>query len=168
MTPVLDSFVQWNLDFDGDLYGDAERERRRWYEGVTTAAQVQWIAVPWAAAVAVWLGGKPVVMPMLAVLAVLLIPMAFTTAYVRSRRVSTTPRSWSAKRLLLAVLGSLPYVVLIVGVFYHAAPQGRSDWPGTVVGAALGLSIGVAVTALQVRRRRRLDAAAAVAVADEE
>lgn len=166
MTTVLDSFVRWNLDFDGDLYGDDERERLRWYEGVTTAAQVQWIAVPWAAAVAVWVGGKPVVLPMLAVLAVLLIPMAFTTVYVRSRRVSTTPRSWSAKRLLLAALGSLPYVVLLIGVFYYAAPEGRTDWPSTVVGAAVGMSIGAVVTALQVRRRRRLDAAAAVA--DEE
>jgi hypothetical protein len=164
-TTVLDRFVHWNLDFDGDLYGDDERERLRWYEGVTTAAQVQWIAVSWTAAIAVWVVGKPVVLPMLAVLAVLVIPMAFTTLYVRSRRVSTTPRTWSAKRLFLGLLGGLPYVVFGVGAFYHATPSGHTEWPSTVYGAALGAAIGAVVTTLQVRRRRRLDAAA---VTDED
>jgi predicted membrane-bound spermidine synthase len=164
-TTVLDRFVQWNLDFDGDLYGDDERERLRWYEGVTTAAQVQWIAVPWAAAIAVWVAGKPVVVPMMAVLAVFLIPMVFTTLYVRSRRVVTTPRSWSAKRLFLGTLGGLPYVVFAVGSFYHATPNGHTEWPSTVYGAVLGLAIGIVMTMLQARRRRRLDAAA---VTDED
>ena len=36
-TSVLDRVVRWNLDFDGDIYGD-ERERLRWYEGIATAA----------------------------------------------------------------------------------------------------------------------------------
>jgi hypothetical protein len=165
MTTVLDSFVRWNLDFDGDLYGDDERERLRWYEGVTTAAQVQWIGVPWAAAITVWVAGKPVVAPMLVILAVLLLPMAFTTVYVRSRRVNTTPRSWSAKRLFLATAGGLPYVVFGVGAFYHATPGGHTGWPSTVFGATFGLAIGVVITALQVRRRRRTEAAA---VTDED
>ncbi|MGX6602544.1 hypothetical protein ACWKSP_10470 [Micromonosporaceae bacterium Da 78-11] len=164
-TTVLDRFVRWNLDFDGDLYGDDERERLRWYEGVATAAQVQWIAVPWAAAIAVWVAGKPVVLPMMAVLAVLLLPMVFTTLYVQSRRVTTTPRSWSAERLVLGLLAGLPYVVFGVGAFYHATPSGHTEWPSTVYGAASGLVIGAVLTVLQVRRRRRLDA---LAVTDED
>jgi hypothetical protein len=165
MTTMLDRFVQWNLDFDGDLYGDDERERLRWYEGVTTAAQVQWIVVPWVAAIAVWVAGRPVVFPLMAVLAVLLIPMAFATLYVKSRRVDTTPRSWSAKRLFLGAVAGLPYVVFCVGAFYHVAPDGRTEWPSTVYGAMLGLAIGVIIAVLQVRRRRRLDA---LAVTDED
>ncbi|GAA2621869.1 hypothetical protein [Paractinoplanes durhamensis] len=57
-TNVLDRVVRWNLDLDGDLYGD-ERERLRWYEGIATAASLQSILIPWSAAVMVWPLGKP-------------------------------------------------------------------------------------------------------------
>jgi len=164
-TTVLDRFVRWNLDYDGDLYGDDERERLRWYEGIATAAQVQWVAVPWAAAVLVWVAGKPVVVPLLVVLAVLLAPMALCTLYVRSRRVDTTPRSWSAKRLLLATLGGLPFAVFGVGAYYHATPDGRTGWPGVVSGGLVGAAIGIVLVTLQTRRRRRLES---VAVTDED
>ena len=38
---VIDRVVRWNLDLDGSdaIYGD-ERERLRWYEGITTAASL--------------------------------------------------------------------------------------------------------------------------------
>jgi hypothetical protein len=49
---VLDRVVRRHLDFDGDLYGD-ERERLRWYEGIATAASLQWLAIPWVAAILV-------------------------------------------------------------------------------------------------------------------
>src|SRR3954471_1817541 len=115
-TTVIDRFVRWNLDLDGgDLYGDDERERLRWYEGIVTAAQVQWAAVPWAAAVAVWVFGRPSVLPLLIVLVTLTVPMAFSTLYVRSKRVDTTPRLWSPKRIFLSFLGSLPIVVFAMG-----------------------------------------------------
>ena len=45
---MLDRVVRWSLDSDGDFYGD-ERERLRWYEGIATAASLQWLAIPWAA-----------------------------------------------------------------------------------------------------------------------
>ena len=58
---VLDRVVRWNLDVDGDLYGD-ERERYRWYEGIATAASLQWLIIPWAAAIMVWPLGRPSVL----------------------------------------------------------------------------------------------------------
>ena len=47
-TTVLDRVVRWNLDINGDSYGD-ERERFRWYEGIAAAFSVQSLLVPWAA-----------------------------------------------------------------------------------------------------------------------
>src|SRR5688500_14395530 len=100
---VLDRVVRWNLDLDGDgtIYGD-ERERLRWYEGIATAASLQWLAIPWAAAVLVWVLGRPSVLPLAVVLAALIVPMAVCTAYVRRRRVDTEVHSWNRKRVLLA------------------------------------------------------------------
>ncbi len=161
-TTLIDRFVHWTLDFDGDLYGDDERERLRWYEGTATAAQVQWIAVPWAAAVAVWVFGKPVVLPMIIALVVLLIPMVFCTVYVEGRRVSTTPRTWSRKRLLLAALSGLPYFVFAVGALYHVEGPDSSTWQGAIVGGFIGLAFGIVMQSLQTRKRRRLDAAVAL------
>jgi hypothetical protein len=158
-TTLIDRFVHWTLDFDGDLYGDDERERLRWYEGTATAAQVQWIAVPWAAAAAVWAFGKPVVLPLIIVLAVLLVPLVFCAFYVEGKRVSTTPRTWSRKRLLLGVLAGLPYFVFAVGALYHLDGPESSTWKGAIVGGFIGLAFGAVMQARQTRKRRRLDAA---------
>jgi predicted membrane-bound spermidine synthase len=156
---VLDRFVDWTLDLrGGDLYGDDERERLRWYEGIATAAQVQGIAVPWAAAIAVWVFGEPVVVPMLVILAAMLVPMWFAAVYVRGKRVDTTPRSWSAKRLLLGVLGGLPIVVFTVGALYEHGPD-SFVWLNSLIGAVIGGSIGVAVLVHRTRQRRRAEAA---------
>ena len=54
----IDRVVHWHLDFDGDIYGD-EREHLRWCEGMATAASLQWLAIPWAAAVLVRPLGRP-------------------------------------------------------------------------------------------------------------
>src|SRR3954463_3830834 len=97
-TSVLDRVVQWNLDYNGDLYGD-ERERYRWYEGIATAAQLQSILVPWAAAVAIWPLGEPAVTPLAIVLVAFWLPALLGTLYVRARQVETAPRSWSSKRV---------------------------------------------------------------------
>ncbi len=55
---LLDRVVRWNLDLDGDSFGD-ERERYRWYEGMTTAASLHGLLIPWAAAIMVWPLGRP-------------------------------------------------------------------------------------------------------------
>ena len=66
-TSLVERFFRWNLDLDGDFYGD-ERERYRWYEGTAIAASVQGMAVPWSAAVMVWSLGRPAVLPLAVVL----------------------------------------------------------------------------------------------------
>jgi hypothetical protein len=162
-TTLLDRVVHWNLDLDGDIYGD-ERERLRWYEGIATAASLQWVAIPWAAAIMVWPLGRSSVVPLGVVLAVLVIPMWLSAVYVRSRRVDTVPRSLTAKRLLMSTLGGLPFVVFLVGAFYVWDPE-SSTWRGAIVGAAIGGVIGSVMSALKIRRRRRQEAAT---VGDED
>lgn len=158
---LLDRVVRWNLDFDGngEIYGD-ERERLRWYEGIATAASLQWLAIPWAAAVLVWLLGRPSVIPLVVVLAALVVPMALCTAYVHTRRVVTEVHAWSRKRLVLSVLGGLPYVVFVVGALHaYSASAGR----GAVFGAVIGGIGGAVATILGTRRKRRQEALAAAA-----
>jgi predicted membrane-bound spermidine synthase len=156
-TTLLDRVVRWNLDFDGDIYGD-ERERLRWYEGIATAASLQWMAIPWAAAIMVWPLGRPSVVPLAVVLAVLVLPMWLSAVYVRSRRVDTVPRRWTGKRLLLSILGGLPFVVFLIGALYVIDPE-SSSWRGAIAGAVIGGAIGIVLSALKVRKRRRAEAA---------
>ncbi|MFI7599677.1 hypothetical protein [Actinoplanes sp. NPDC049681] len=154
---MTERIARWALDPDGDMYGD-ERERLRWYEGISTAAGIQWLAVPWAAAVGVWIYGRPVVAALTAVLLVMYVPCVLCTAYVRRRRVDTTPRSWSRKRILVTLLSVLPYLLFTFG----AAHAMDSDGSATA-GAGVGLVIGGGLAALwwvfQRSRRRRQEAA---------
>jgi hypothetical protein len=167
-TTVIDRFVRWTLDLEGgDLYGDDERERLRWYEGIAAAAQVQGIAIPWAAAIAVWVFGEPAVLPLLIILAVQVVATCFSTLYVRGRRVDTTPRSWSGKRIFLGVLAGLPYVVFAKGAVYEHSPD-SSTWVGSIFGAVVGGSIGVVLLVYKTRRRRREEARAAASAGDED
>src|ERR1041384_4531686 len=117
-TTILDRVVRWNIDADGSWFGD-ERERYRWYEGMAAAASMQWIAVPWAAAVMVWPLGRPSVIPLAVVLVAMFVPML---VYVRSRRVDTTPRSMDTRRVLWGLAGGLPYAVFLVGALRAYGP----------------------------------------------
>ncbi|MEV0897294.1 hypothetical protein [Actinoplanes sp. NPDC049802] len=161
---LMDRFVRWNLDFDGDLYGRDERERLRWYEATTTAFQLQAIIVPWAATALVWTVGEPAAWPLLILLAVFLVPIAFCSAYVQSRRVDTTPRVWSRKRLVISTLLGAPYVVFGIGFLYHVYPE--SDvWRSALIGSLIGLAAGVVIQGVQTYRIRRRDA---LLVGDED
>ncbi|MGA5300189.1 hypothetical protein ACPCHT_09695 [Nucisporomicrobium flavum] len=157
-TTILDRVVRWNLDFGGDIYGD-ERERLRWYEGMTTAASLHHLLLPWAAAVMVWALGKPSVLPLAVMLAALWVPMMVATLYVRHRQVDTTPRSWSAKRIVLLVAGVTPYAVFVVGAQYVTDPD-DSSWLGSAVGSVFGALLGVAAAIVKGRRRARQEALA--------
>jgi hypothetical protein len=163
-TTLMDRFVRWNLDFDGDLYGRDERERLRWYEGTTTAAQLQAIAVPWAAAVLVWPLGRAAVLPLAEILVALVLPLAFCAVYVQHRRVDTTPRVWSRKRLLVGTLMGLPYVVFVIGAYQQLSTE-PDAWVAPTIGTLIGGSFGVVMQARQTRKRRLLDAAV---VGDED
>lgn len=156
-TTVLDRFVRWNLDLDGDMYGD-ERERLRWYEGAALSYAAQAVLLPWAAAILVWLLGRPAVLPLTVLLGLLILAMSLTPVYVQSRRVETVPRHWSAKRIVVHTLTGLPIVVFAIGVMRAVDPD-PSTWHGGVLGAFAGGAIGLVWAAKQVRDRRRRDAA---------
>lgn len=155
---LLDRIMRWHLDPDGDLYGD-ERERLRWYEGIAAAAGLQWMALPWAAAVLVWTLGRPAVLPSAVLLVVLYVPMVMSLVYVRRRRVETTPRSYSAKRILITVLTVLPYVLFVVGASYAYRSSDAGAFRGAAIGAVIGGALSCVTAALGTRRRRRREAA---------
>jgi hypothetical protein len=108
----------------------------------------------------------PSVLPLTVVLVVLIIPMAMCAIYVRHRRVDTEVHAWTGKRVLWSVLGSLPYVVFVIGALYVLQPD-SSTWLGAIVGAVFGGTIGIVATVVRVRRRRRQEALAA-ASGDED
>ncbi|MCO8270906.1 hypothetical protein M1L60_09910 [Actinoplanes sp. TRM 88003] len=162
-TTILDRIVRWNLDLDGDWYGD-ERERYRWYEGIAAAASMQWVAVPWAAAIMVWPLGRPSVIPLAVVLVAMFVPMLVCMWYVRSRRVETTPRVMDTRRVVWGLIGGLPYAVFLVGALRAYGPD-DSTWIGAAVGGVVGGLGGLVAQFVQSRRRRRQEALAA---ADED
>ena len=101
---LLDRVVRWQLDPDGDLYGD-ERERRRWSAGIATAASLQWMALPWAAATLVWMLGRPAAIALGLRLGPrrrglpLLIP---ARCFLRRRQATRDPARGDARRPALA------------------------------------------------------------------
>jgi hypothetical protein len=157
-TNVLDRVVRWNLDLDGDLYGD-ERERFRWYEGTAVASSLQILLIPWAAAILVWSLGKPSVVPLAVLLTAHWVPLLVSTVYVLRRKVDTTPRRWSAKRILVTVLTAVPYLGFVVGAMYVWDPEGAT-WIGALVGGVVGGVGSLVGTTLKIRRRNRLEALA--------
>lgn len=153
---VIDRVVRWNLDLDGDLYGD-ERERFRWYEGITTASSLQSMLIPWAAAVMVWPLGRPSVLPLAVVLVLQWATSMFASLYVVRRRVDMVPRSWTGKRLLITVLTATPYVVFLVGSLYSYDSAGDT-WLGAAVGGVFGGLISIITTIAKIKRRDRREA----------
>lgn len=161
---VLERVVRWNLDLDGagDIYGD-ERERLRWYEGIATAASLQWLAIPWAAAIIVWPLGKASVVPLAVVLVALVLPMFVCTVYVQRSRVVTDVRAWTTKRVLLHAAAGLPYVIFFYGALYSYDGSDSSTLRGAIVGGAFGAVGGIVATVIGTRRKRRQEARAAAA-----
>jgi hypothetical protein len=157
-TTVIDRIARWTLDPDGDLYGD-ERERLRWYEGIAVAANLQWIAVPWAAAVLVWVLGRPSVLPLGVVLVAMYVPTVLCLLYMRRRRVETAVQRWTAKRIVLGALGGLPYVAYLLGAMNAYGGTDRSVLSGAAVGAVVGGVLAAGFLAYSSSRRRRREAA---------
>lgn len=157
----VDRLVDYVLDVDGDIYGD-ERERIRWYEGISLAATFQWLAVPSTMAVLVWFADRSTVPFLVAVLVVFLLPILVIQGYVWRKGVRLRPARTGVKYWLIGVLGSVPYLVFTLGALaaYDVGPIGDGNWwralVGTVVGGLLGL---LTVSRLERYRRRREDAA---------
>ncbi|GAA1605889.1 hypothetical protein [Actinoplanes couchii] len=163
-TTLLDRFADWNLDHDGDLYGD-ERERTRWYEGIAVTWQTQMILVPWTITVLVWVLGGSAVLPLAITLAVLLAPLSIMQIYVARRRVEVTPRVWTTKRKVIGLLSGAPYVLFMIGVAFQLGWPQDDSWISMTVGALIGLAFGVVMQARASRKRRLAEAAI---VADED
>ena len=161
-TNTLDRIVAWSID--PDLYGD-ERERLRWLEGTAMAAALQWFGIPAAAAVLVWILGRPAVLPLAVVLVVLYVPIVLCQVYVSRRRVETVPKRWTLKRVLLTTVMVAPYVAFILGCSAAYAPASFARGMGQ--GAIGGIVLAVAMFAVQTRLRNRREAAA-LAAGDED
>ncbi|AEV85665.1 hypothetical protein ACWT_4643 [Actinoplanes sp. SE50] len=162
---LVDRVVRWNLDIDGQLYGD-ERERYRSYEGIVTAATLHSILIPWAAGIMVWPLGRPAVLPLAVVLFLLWAPMVLCSAYVARRKAGVDPRGWSAKRTLIATLSVTPYAVFVVGAMYAFDPAGDA-WIGAIVGSGFGAMLCLLMLG-RARRRQALAAAEALAADEDE
>jgi hypothetical protein len=158
---LLDRIVRWVLDLNGPIYGD-ERERLRRYEGMVTAARLQWLVVPWAATVLVWRLGRPAVLPLSVVLVLFYVPILMCDAYLRRRSVNVDLTPWTVKRVVLAVLLGAPwplFAVVSVDAYRGGSAILRTvgtTWISVLIGAIVG-------TVGRVRRQRRLAAADAVA-----
>lgn len=161
---VVDRVVRWALDPDGDSYGD-ERERLRWYEGIVAAAQVQWIALPWAATALVWILGKPAVLPLAVMMALVYLPIAGCLAYLHRRRVETAVRRWTPKRIALGLMGGAPYVLFMLSAVYAVTGWRSSIARGIAVGALIGVVAAIIGLIADTRRRRHREAAV---VGDDE
>jgi peptidoglycan biosynthesis protein MviN/MurJ (putative lipid II flippase) len=157
-TTAADPVSRWILDLDGDTFGD-ERERIRWYEGTTVAANLQWIAVPLVAAVLVWILGRPSVLPLAAVLAVMYLTTVLVPIYVQRRRVDPRIARWRPSSVLRGSLAAVPYLAFVLGAMRAYSSPERHFLPGAAYGTVVGLILAVAVLAIAARMRRRREAA---------
>ncbi len=151
----FDRFVAYILDYDGDMYGQDERERTRWYEGIALAASVQWIVFPWFLAVLVWTVSADVARVLATAGLVFLFPLVLATIYVEHRRVSTAVRRWSAKRIVWSIVSIAPVLVFIAGYIRVARIDTPTAW-GILAGAAVGVAAVVVGSVMQRRRERRV------------
>jgi hypothetical protein len=150
-TSRLDRVFEWFLDRDSDSFGD-EQERLRYYEGTAVASTIQGIAVPWAMAVALWIGGRPVAPALLAVTLAFYLPLVLASAYVKRRRVRVQISNWSRRYKVLTALTLLPYLLVcaeLVRLMLDAEGQ-----LGAVVGGIIGAALAGVVLVIQGRRQR--------------
>jgi hypothetical protein len=156
--PLMRRFVDWVLDTRGSMYGD-ELERKRYYEGTTVAASLQWLVLPWLMAFAIWKGGRPVVSYVVAFALVLYLPILFSSIYVLRNRVRT-PKSPTPGLLILQIIFGLSFPaigVLAIGAYDSGIDSefdgGLIAW--TVGGGLAGGFIGLVGVKLYQRRQQR-------------
>lgn len=146
----LDRAMDWILDRDGMIYGD-ERERVAWYEAIAAVASLQWILVPWALAIMVWLGDDNVAGYLAATLAVFSLPTLLANVWIGHKRVRPVTGGWTRKRIVITIISVLPYAIFVAGLFAHS-----SNDPGVIIwtsaGGTVGALAGLAFTAMMKRR----------------
>lgn len=149
--------VNWALDNDGRMYGD-EREQVRWYEGIVAASGLQWILVPWTAAVLVWVvGGRPVAVSLSVVLAVFYLPFVLCNWYVARRRVAILIVPWTVKSVGLGQLYLVPFMLFVFVMRAYQQFDPVTAAKGAVFGEVTLIASGLA-THWVLRRRRHRDA----------
>lgn len=150
---AFDRLVDHLLDVDGDMYGQDERERTRWYERIAVAASVQWMVVPWVMAVLVWMVGADAARALSYVGIAFLLPLIFATVYVEHRKVDTAVRHWTAKRIVWTTVTMLPILIFIVG-YMHATGASQETVAGTAIGGVFGAAAAFGIMVLKARRTR--------------
>lgn len=149
------------LDVKGNIYGD-EQERLRWYEGITVAASIQWILVPWVIAVSIWLGGREVVSYLLAVTVAMYVPQLLTMQYAMRSRVRFEGYG-SLKAIVTAVASAGSYVAIALAAI--RAYDGGFD-PNGLKGGVVGGFIGLGLVIVGARFYSKRTAAAVERDAD--
>ncbi len=147
----IERLAAYVLDFDGDMYGQDERERTRWYEGIALAAAVQWVVVPWVMAITVWSASAATAHVMRDIGIAFLLPMLLATLYVTRRNVDTTVHRWTAKRIIGTLLTVIPIFVFLAGYAHVTGMSTATRW-GMFAGALVGGG-SVIVTTVVARRR---------------
>jgi hypothetical protein len=157
--PLMRRFADWVLDTRGSMYGD-ELERKRYYEGTTVAASVQWLTLPWMMAFAIWKGGRPVVSYVVALAVVLYLPILFSAIYVLRNRVRTPKQSTPGLLILQLFFGlSFPVVgLLAIRTYDSGFEQGAIPW---MVGGGLAGGLG-GLAAVKTYQRRQAKVVAGV------
>ncbi len=150
--PMMRRFVDWVLDTRGSMYGD-ELERKRYYEGTTVAASVQWLVLPWMMAFAIWRGGRAVVSYVVAMALVLYVPILFSAIYVLRNQVRTPKQSTPGLRLIQLMFGlSFPLIGLLAIQAYDSGFD-RGALPWMAVGGVVGGLAGLAAVHFYKRRQ---------------
>jgi hypothetical protein len=148
---LLMRFTDQILDVKGNIYGD-EQERLRWYEGITVAASIQWVLVPWVVAVSIWLGGRAVVSYLLAVMVAMYLPQLLTMQYAMRSRIRLDGH-WSPKAMVTAILSGGSYVAIaLASVRAYDGGFDPDGLKGGVVGGFLGLGLVVVFARLYSKR----------------
>lgn len=149
---TFDRFVDAVLDVDGEIYGD-EQERLRWYEGITVAASVQWVVIPWALAALAIIDGDRFGPALWTVAAVFLLPVYLMVIHTSRRRVRTVSLH-SRKVLISGVLFHLPLPIMAVALLWPDDAERAAPFIGGVVGGTVGVVLAATLTYLNGRRKR--------------
>lgn len=151
---AFDRAVDYILDVDGDLYGDDERERIRWYEGIALAASVQWVVVPWVVGLLVWNASADTAKILALVGTAFILPLLLATIYVQHRKVDTRVRRWTAKRILWTAATVAPLGVFVVG-YGRATNLSLEASLGMLCGGAAGIVVLMIGSYLRRRQETR-------------
>ncbi len=163
---VLDRLTDWVLDHDGDIYGQDERERYRWYEGIALAASAQWIVVPWTLAALIWFADRNAAILLAIVAGAFYLTMIPATVHVSRKRVETRLVRWTRKRIVLTLLTFPAGPVFVLGCVYAFGNPDAFDLTAALIGGLIGAGVGAAILTARTRARRRQLAAEAGAEQD--